>query len=740
METILDTDSISEIYRSLFDNNQDGCYALDLEGNFIMVNKVAETMTGYSKDELLHHSFLTIFHRVHLSTVLTCFERVISGSREELNVSLKHKRGKRVDVSITSVPIIKNGQIYGAVGMVKDVTEKNGLEALLTGQNQILEMIASGKNYSEVLDSISALVEQLTSGCNSSIHLVKNSNNHVYLHPSSAIPDEIKPLMRRIPVNSQHMAIGKAAFLKQPVVVDDLELDALANELNDHLFKIGLKACWSFPVLDTNKEVLGVFSLYQGEPNLPTEWDIQVIEKATYLIRIAIQHFSVEDKLNYLVSHDPLTGLPNRNLFKEQVDKAIHRCEIDSSFAIMYLDLDRFKLINDSLGHHVGDTLLLEVTKRINGCIRSADIVSRHSADEFMILLENVSNEEASIVAHRIIIQLKEPFLIDGHEVFVTPCIGISFYPLDGIDVNELIRKADVSMYQAKKEGKNNFRFYDLTLDQKTMKRLEMENELRKAIENQELSLEYQPIINVKTDQMAGVEALVRWNSKILGNVPPHEFIPIAEETGLINAIGEWVLKTACTQLVLWETKQGIKTNVSVNLSIRQFYQPNLLSMIENILTRTGVNPSRLTLEITESMTMEVEAATVILNGLKELGITIAIDDFGTGYSSLSYLKSLPIDYLKIDRSFILDMTTSIDDESIATTILVMAKHLGLFVIAEGVETKDQLAVLQNNYCHEVQGYLFSKALLPDQVPVYIQNLKKQVSNEEQKRKRLAHP
>lgn len=409
--------------------------------------------------------------------------------------------------------------------------------------------------------------------------------------------------------------------------------------------------------------------------------------------------------------HDALTGLANRRLFDERVETAFTETKVDEGekLCLMFLDLDRFKYVNDSLGHSIGDTLLVYVSDKLSKSLGDGVFFSRQGGDDFTILLEHTTKEKAEAVAHNILKTLEEPFVIDGTDIFITTSIGMSFYPDDGEKVDILLSKADVAMYQAKKQGRNNYQVYDVMLDRKALEKLQIENELRKALERDEFVLHYQPIVNLCKNEIKGAEALIRWQNDRIGFVSPDQFIPIAEETGLIIPIGEWVLKTALLQLKEWHADGLEGLTVSVNLSIRQFYQPNLITMVKETLEVTGVEPRFLTIEITESMTMDVEAASVILQELKKLGVNISIDDFGTGYSSLSYLKRFPIDHLKIDRCFVEDIADNKSDENIATTIILMAHNLGLSVIAEGVETERQLDLLKQHHCNEAQGYHFSK-------------------------------
>ncbi|MBT2655282.1 EAL domain-containing protein [Bacillus sp. ISL-18] len=719
MKSLIGPDS--DIYKSFFDFNHNASYALDSEGNFILVNDAAVDATGYEKEEILQMSFVSIMQEDCIDRAFHYFNSTLKGNRHSFDISIKHKRGHRVDLYITTIPIWRDGHIKGIGGIVKEMTESYKLETLFSGQNFVLEMIAKGSPFSDVLDRINYLVESVTKGA-CSILLTDETGTFLKHGSSPSLPLEYSNYIKRVPIGPKVGSCGTSAYFKRRIIVTDIASDPLWNDYKHNALKHGLRACWSSPVYDTDQQVIGVFGIYFDQANAPKEGDLQIIERATYLTSLAIQHYRAVEKINFMAFHDDLTGLPNRRLFNQRVNQAIEREVKDpkKGLALLFIDLDRFKLINDSLGHGVGDQLLREVGGTLQSCIRKQDIVARQGGDEFTILLDEVSKQQIISTSQAILEKLSQPFFICGHEIFITPSIGISLYPPDGVDAEELIRKADIAMYKVKHEGRNNFKFYEPIFDNKTNDRLELENELRKALDKEEFILHYQPIIDLSTDKLAGVEALIRWIHPQHGQVPPDHFIPIAEDTGMIVKIGEWVLRTACEH---WNNlkKRGILLpTISVNISIRQFYQPNLISMIASILKETNMEPKHLTIEITESMTMDVERALTILNHLKCLGVNISIDDFGTGYSSLSYLKAFPIDFLKIDKSFIRDMPKSKGDENIATTILLMARNLGLSVIAEGVETAEQLEVLRRFECGRAQGYLFSRPLATEPLEKFL--------------------
>ncbi|WP_020674742.1 two-component system response regulator [Geopsychrobacter electrodiphilus] len=441
-----------------------------------------------------------------------------------------------------------------------------------------------------------------------------------------------------------------------------------------------------------------------------------------------------EEQIRHLAFYDGLTGLANRQLFSDRLQNALatgRRSE--RLMALLFLDLDRFKRINDTLGHHLGDLLLKTVSERIETCIRDTDslgrfyldetntCVSRLGGDEFLVLLSELANpEDAARVARRILKAISEPLQLGGHEVFVTTSIGISLFPEDGQDAELLLKNADIAMYDAKDKGRNSFQFYKAELNNVATERLALENELRKAMERDEFVLFYQPQFNVESGRIVGAEALIRWQHPTRGLLNPGDFIAIAEDAGLMTPLSEWVVQKACHQNRAWQNLGLPAIRVSINLSGQQFSLPSsrtkVLEMVENSLKNSRLDPQYLEIELTESMLMEnTEDTRLILQQLKKVGVSIAIDDFGTGYSSLAYLKAFPIDTLKIDCSFVRDITTSTDSAAITRAIISMANHLELKVIAEGVETNEQLGFLQQLSCQEYQGYLRSRPLPADE-------------------------
>ncbi|MED4454550.1 EAL domain-containing protein [Metabacillus fastidiosus] len=473
---------------------------------------------------------------------------------------------------------------------------------------------------------------------------------------------------------------------------------------------------------DTQQELLeNTQIMFEGEyisktgEKIPSEISASIItlgnKKVTFAISRDIrERKKAEEQIKHLAFHDSLTGLLNRSSFNSYLNKTIEEIHLtDEKIAVLFLDLDRFKITNDTLGHHIGDLLLVEAARRLENCVSEKDIVARQGGDEFIILLHHTEQSILDTTSIHIVEELNKPFIIEGHEIFTSPSIGISIYPHDGKDSASLIKNADTAMYAVKTSGKNNYQYYSSEMNQKNKRKMLLESALRNVLNHNELSIYYQPKINIHTKELTGVEALLRWNSTEHGTVSPTEFIPIAEESGLIIPIGEWVLKTACRQNKLWQDSGYVPINMSINLSARQFQQNNLIPVIKETLEETQLDSKYLNLEITETMAMiNINQSVTKLKQLKELGVSLSLDDFGTGYSSLNYLKKFPLDVLKIDKSFIHDIISDEQSTAIVKAIISVSKSLNLTVIAEGVETIEQLEILKSEKCDLAQGYYYS--------------------------------
>jgi diguanylate cyclase (GGDEF)-like protein len=487
----------------------------------------------------------------------------------------------------------------------------------------------------------------------------------------------------------------------------------------------GAKAGAAFPLI-VHGEIVGVMLFLSAEKHTFTPEFVELLQRLADNVSFALENFDradekhrADERIEYLASHDSLTNLPNREMFNGLLRHAIESARRHTRpFALLFIDLDRFKVINDSLGHEAGDMLLVEVANRLRRSLRTSDVVARLGGDEFVVILEETSDRhDVERVAANLLNVLGRPMELSGHECHTTASIGIAMYPDHGADAQTLTKNADMAMYLAKEDGKNGFRFFTGEIKAQSIERLILESELRRAVERKQFTLHYQPKVDIATGQITGVEALLRWNHPELGLVAPAQFIPLAEETGLIVPIGRWVLREACAQNMAWQRRGLLPVSMAVNLSPRQFADEHLLRDIDDALAASGMSPVLLQLEVTESMVMRnVARAVRVLHAVQNRGIRLAIDDFGTGYSSMSLMKQFPIDTIKIDRSFVRDLPRDSEDQAIAQAIINMGKALGMTVVAEGVETEEQQAFLRSHDCDEMQGYLFSKPLPPGEL------------------------
>ncbi len=484
--------------------------------------------------------------------------------------------------------------------------------------------------------------------------------------------------------------------------------------------EIKTETCWAgcFNTDERNIRPRDSFEAYReiktGQAEAWRQDEIKLARALGQHIYMAVMQRRVEEMLRHQASHDSLTGLPNRMLFDDRLSLALaHAHRRGEMLAVVFLDLDRFKTINDTLGHAVGDELLQSAAQRLKSCLRSGDTIARWGGDEFTLLLPQITCvQDAAKIAEKILVTLRTPFQLKEHELHITTSIGVALAPYDGEDAETLLKKADTAMYHAKQKGKNNFQLYVSTMNTQALEQLVLANSLYKALNRNELVLHYQPQVDLKTGQIIGIEALIRWQHPVLGLLPPNQFVPVAEETGLIDSIGEWVLETACAQNRAWQLAGLPPVRIAVNLSARQFQQQNFVKKIVYVLAKTGLDPHYLDLEITESFAMQnVDFTISVLQALQEMGIQISMDDFGTGYSSLAALQQFPLHILKIDQVFINNSTTNAKGAALVKAIVALGHGLNLKVVAEGVETAEQFEFLRAIKCDGIQGYFFSRPL-----------------------------
>lgn len=511
----------------------------------------------------------------------------------------------------------------------------------------------------------------------------------------------------------------------QACISNDFQSDARTSHWHDAARTWGVRSAAALPLLGAGKPI-GVLIFHSVDKDTFNPEFVELLKRLADNVSFALDNFAraeekmkSDQRIEYLATHDALTNLPNRAMFNQLLQHSIETAKrYQQHFAVMFIDLDRFKIINDSLGHEAGDALLIEIAKRLRQSLRASDVVARLGGDEFMIILEQSDRQEVERFARDLLSTLGQPMQLSGHECHTTASVGISIFPADGTDAETLTKHADMAMYLAKEGGKSDFRFFTKDIKTQSIERLLLETNLRHALERNEFSLQYQPKVDLATAQITGVEALLRWNHPDLGMLQPTQFIPLAEETGLIVPIGRWVLEQACAQNMAWQGA-GLQTvSMAVNLSPRQFSDEHLLRDIDHALASSGMPATLLQLEVTESMVMQnVPRAVKLLDEVQSRGIRIAIDDFGTGYSSMSLMKQFPIDTIKIDRSFVRDIPRGSEDQAIAQAIISMGKALGMTVVAEGVETTEQEAFLRDHACDEIQGFFFSKPVPAECMP-----------------------
>ncbi len=671
-----------ERYRTILDNTQEGYFEADLAGNFTFVNDAECHDLGYTREELIGMNYKQYTDETEGKKLFEISLEVFR-TGEQINGfdgEFIKKDGTK-GFNQVSLSLIKNqeGQPIGFRGLSRDITERKKMEETIRQSEEryrtIIEEMEEWYFETDLSGNIIFFNEVFARGLGYSKDSLTGLNFRSFIKKEDS--ESIYELYNQVFKTGQPTRNFPYEFIQPDGTVISAE------------FSI-------FPKRDGAGRIVG----FRGVGHDITERKL------------------AEKRIQYLATHDALTDLPNRLMFSQLLNHTIQSARrFKRQFALFFIDLDRFKVINDTLGHEAGDQLLQEIAKTFRRVLREIDVIARLGGDEFVILIEEVSDlTDVTVVAQRILSAAMKPLVLMGQECRITASIGISMYPKDAQDEQSLMKNADLAMYLAKEEGKNNYQFYSQKMKSQSFERLSLETNLRHALERQEFYLNYQAKLDFKTGGITGVEALLRWQNPDLGNVPPTRFIPMAEETGLIVPIGRWVLKTACAQNVAWQG-QGLATVcMAVNLSVRQLMDDALVPDIKAILKESGLAPNLLELEITESMLMQnPERVIRLLTEIKKMGVRLAIDDFGTGYSSLGQLKRFPIDTLKVDRSFIRDLSKNSDDRGITEAIIAMGKTLSLTVIAEGVETEEQEAFLRSHACDEMQGYYFSKPTPPDQ-------------------------
>jgi len=601
-----------------------------------------------------------------------------------------------------------------SVELVEEVSVRERAERIQADQARVLKLIAMNTGLGEVLECLCLLIEAQIPGTMTSVLLLLDSSEAPRLRHGAApsLPPEYIRLVDGVPVGPSVGSCGTAAFRRQPVIVADIETDPLWTDYRDMALAHGLHSCWSSPVLSASGAVLGTFAVYRREPAEPTAAEHELVAQAAHVAGIAIERQMAQQRIQHMAHHDVLTGLSNRQGLEGQIERALaHGEQTGRGVALAYIDLDNFKFVNDSLGHAAGDQVLCEVARRLQAGVRGADTVARLGGDEFLVIFTDQPSDPVALAArlHRLREEVGQPIQIGDRPFRATCSIGVASFPNDAQHAAALMNCADTALYRAKDCGRDAVQFYSAELDANRKGQIRMREDLRVALERNEFFLLYQPQVDLATGQLLGVEALLRWRHPERGLVSPMDFIPLAEQTGLIVPIGEWVLRTACRQAAQWQAAGLPPIPVAVNASARQFREPHWARQVKSILDESGLHGSLLEIELTEGKIMEnTEQAVGCMRELNEMGVGIAIDDFGTGYSSLGALKDFPINTLKIDKSFVWALQDS-GGPAIVEAIVGLGHKLGLKVLAEGVETEAQREFLRLCQCDAMQGYLFSK-------------------------------
>jgi len=638
------------------------------ERRIVSANRRAEALFGYGETELAGRSTELLFPgRAEYERLwLEQYPKIAGGLDAGEEIQFRRRDGSSFWLLVSGCALDSARPNEGSIWVFADITERKQAEEKLRLSATVLEHIADGVMVLDVHGRVLAT----------------------------------NPAFTQITGFTEMEALGQQSSLTRPGRHDD----PLYGQMWRDLLEAGF---WRGERWETRKN---------GEGYL--EWlTVSSVrddnDEVTHYVCVFSDITEVkqsQDKLDHLAHHDPLTALPNRLLFHDRLQHAMVRCaRAGQQLAVLFIDLDRFKNVNDTLGHHVGDLLLKQVAGQLSACLREGDTLARLGGDEFIVLLEDVGGPGAAHVAEKLMALFEQPLTVSGYELFVTGSVGISLFPQDATDLNMLIRNADVAMYQAKARGRNGYQFYAPSMSGEGAMRLRLESLLRRAIEKGEIFLEYQPQVEIDTGSLVGVEALVRWDSPELGRVAPVRFIPVAEDTGFISQLGQWVLAEACSQMRRWDRDGLAVPKMAVNLSVRQFERGSIAPVVAAVLQETGLAAGRLQLEVTESVIMNTSDALQHINELRAVGVGLAIDDFGTGYSSLAYLSQLPVQTLKIDRSFIQDILVDANDEAIAVAVIQLGKSLNLSVVAEGVENEEQAAFLLRHGCRQAQGYLYSR-------------------------------
>lgn len=692
---------------------------VDRKGKITYINDKFCSISQYSPDELIGNSFRAINSGFHSAAFVRKILRDIARGRVWHGEIIQRKKdGSLYIVNSTIVPFLSSwGKPYQYVMVSTDITALKQSQALEHDRVLILEMVARDQPLDDILNQIALMIKHQRPDVVCAISLLRDTQ--LQCVSGAGLPEVCTQSTVSLNASPCECSARCAAATHTATLLRNISSCFDACDQCRLLARYyGIHTCWSVPIISRDGRVLGTITLhFHSTTTGPDASDKQIADTASYLAAIAIEQRSLTEQLTYQSYYDTITGLPNRVLFRDRLNQALAQGKQPSRLtAVVLIDLDRFKQVNNTLGHSIGDTLLHNVAQRFHGCVRQGDTLARLGGDEFVLVLTDLVNPNECVrVCQKFLDVLREPFRIEGYNLFVTASIGISLYPDDTQDATTLLQNAETAMYRAKRQVPNSIQFFASEMNEAALKHLEIEMQLRQAIEHHELSLHYQPQCTLD-GALIGAEALLRWKNPHLGNVKPTTFIPLAEESGLIVPIGRWVLYEACRQISMWQNMSSHPCMVAINVSVIQLMQPDFVADVQQALTTYNIASGMLELELTESVVMHnYDDTTDTLHTLRSMGVGIAIDDFGTGYSSFSHLQRLPIDKIKIDRSFVTNVGTDTqlpdNDLAIIHAITTMAHSLGMKVLVEGVEAQSQVDALRTVECDLIQGVWFSPAL-----------------------------
>ncbi|WP_447764124.1 sensor domain-containing protein [Pseudomonas reinekei] len=682
---------------------------VDTHAHLIYVNEGLVNLLGYTREEVLGQSPMMFF--VSDAGAEVCVEpglaAILCGEPHEFSALISKRNGQRLWVHVSSTPVFDaQGQVENIVIVLTDITQSKLHEVL---QEKVIGALLKEESLESVLTLLCHEIERIAPEVIVSILSVDSAG---ILHPlaSPGLPTDYSRAIEGLSIGPVAGSCGTAAYRGEPVLVTDINHDPLWADYKHLAQKSGLQACWSLPVRNGCGRIAATFALYFREARGPDPLHAHLVTAGTHLCMLALEREEARQSIRKMAFYDGLTGLPNRSFLLAQAQRSLlEMAREQAELAVLFIDLDRFKQINDALGHASGDELLRVMAQRLRSMLRESDLVGRLSGDEFVLVLTRMDSTQVTTFLERLMALLNRPSTIAGTSVVVSASVGISLFPADGQDMESLLHRADIAMYQAKRTERGSFSFFVEEMNRIAQDRLVMETALRNALASDTLQLFYQPQIDLNSGRLVGVEALARWRHPTLGDISPSQFVPLAEECGLINELSQWVLQEACEQLAQWRQQGLVIPSLSINLSPINFHNLNLAELIDDQLRRYGLQPSDLCVEVTEGLLLSKSPGTEqTIRDLHALGVRLAIDDFGTGYSSLGYLRHLPISELKLDKSFVDDLEYDTSCRALSESVIGIGKGLSLQVVAEGIECAIQRDILKAQGYEVGQGNFFS--------------------------------